>query len=168
MAKRTAINRVCKGIINSSDDQHLYRDAIARTDEDGPDANGEGEIPADSFTVIDGEEVNTDTGEVKELAPATQEDSRGREAGQEDEAGSVLMKIESFGSSSAGNCYRVSDRTTSLLLEAGLPLKKIRVATGHQLSALAGCLVSHEHGDHSKAVGSSGVRRPLLHESGDC
>ena len=62
------------------------------------------------------------------------------------------MKIESFGSSSAGNCYRVSDGTTSLLLEAGLPLKKIRVATGHQLSALAGCLVSHEHGDHSKAV----------------
>lgn len=62
------------------------------------------------------------------------------------------MLIQSLASSSGGNCYRVSDGTTSLLLEAGIPLKKIAVKTGHTLSALAGCLVSHEHGDHSKAV----------------
>lgn len=75
MAKRTAINRVCKGIINSSDDQHLYRDAIARTGEDGPEANGEElEIPSDGFTIVDGEEVDTNTGEVKESVPAAQEE----------------------------------------------------------------------------------------------
>ncbi len=62
------------------------------------------------------------------------------------------MLIQSLASSSGGNCYRVSDGTTSLLLEAGISLKKIAVKTGHTLSALAGCLVSHEHGDHSKAV----------------
>ncbi len=62
------------------------------------------------------------------------------------------MLIQPFASSSGGNCYRVSDGTTSLLLEAGLPIRKIHEKTGHTLSALAGCLVSHEHGDHAKGV----------------
>jgi len=42
-----------------------------------------------------------------------------------------------------------------LLLEAGLPINRLRDKLrehGISLSDLAGCLVSHEHGDHSKAV----------------
>lgn len=67
------------------------------------------------------------------------------------------MLIQSLGSSSAGNAYRVSDGSSSLLLEAGLPIRKIAERTGHQLSALSACLISHEHGDHSKAA------KDLLH-----
>ncbi len=65
MAKRTAINRVCKYIVNASDDSHLFRDALARTDEEGPEANGEElEIDGGSFSVVDGEEADTNTGEI--------------------------------------------------------------------------------------------------------
>ncbi len=55
-------------------------------------------------------------------------------------------------SSSRGNCYRVSDGRTPLLLEAGIPFSEIRRGLDFQTSVLAGCLVSHEHGDHAKAV----------------
>lgn len=62
------------------------------------------------------------------------------------------MQIEVYASGSTGNAYRVSDGKTSLLLDAGIPIKKLQEATGHQLTALDGCLVTHCHGDHSKAV----------------
>lgn len=55
-------------------------------------------------------------------------------------------------SGSGGNAYRVSDGETSLLLEAGIPFPEIRRGLGFGVSGLAGCLVSHEHGDHAKAV----------------
>jgi len=62
------------------------------------------------------------------------------------------MKIESFASSSLGNAYRISDGTTTLLLEAGLPISKLKIKTNFELSSLDGCLITHEHNDHSKAV----------------
>ncbi len=62
------------------------------------------------------------------------------------------MDIQVIASSSSGNCYRVSDGSTPLLIEAGIPFKQIQKALNFKLSGLAGCLVTHEHGDHSKAV----------------
>lgn len=62
------------------------------------------------------------------------------------------MDIRPLASSSAGNCYLLSDGSTALLLEAGIPLKKIREGIGFRLSEIAGCLVSHEHADHAKAA----------------
>lgn len=62
------------------------------------------------------------------------------------------MDIRTLGSSSAGNGYLIDDGTAPLLLEAGLPLRKILAKAGHALTGVAGCLVSHEHGDHSLAV----------------
>jgi phosphoribosyl 1,2-cyclic phosphodiesterase len=62
------------------------------------------------------------------------------------------MDIHVLASSSRGNCYRVSDGSTPLLLECGISWKKIQQGCGFRTSELAGCLVSHEHGDHSKAV----------------
>lgn len=62
------------------------------------------------------------------------------------------MEIKVIASGSSGNAYRVSDGVTSLLLDAGVPLSKLRPALGFRVSALDGCLVSHAHGDHSKAV----------------
>jgi phosphoribosyl 1,2-cyclic phosphodiesterase len=62
------------------------------------------------------------------------------------------MEIRILGSGSSGNCYWVSDGVSPLLIECGLPVRKIREALDFKLSDLAGCLVSHEHGDHSKAA----------------
>lgn len=58
------------------------------------------------------------------------------------------MKITSLASSSRGNCYLIRDGVSSLLIECGVNLKKIRKHI--KLSDLAGCLISHEHRDHSK------------------
>jgi phosphoribosyl 1,2-cyclic phosphodiesterase len=63
-----------------------------------------------------------------------------------------MIIIEPIASSSAGNCYRITDGHTALLLEAGIRMRDIQVALQFKLSELAGCLVTHEHGDHSKAV----------------
>jgi phosphoribosyl 1,2-cyclic phosphodiesterase len=56
------------------------------------------------------------------------------------------MRFESFASGSGGNCYRVSDNHTTLLIEAGVPIRKIQEATGFKISLLDGCLISHAHG----------------------
>lgn len=63
------------------------------------------------------------------------------------------MNFRSFGSSSKGNCYLVeSDGIAPLMIECGIPIKAIREKLDFSLSGLAGCLISHEHGDHSGAV----------------
>ena len=62
------------------------------------------------------------------------------------------MDIDAYASGSTGNAYRVSDGKTSILLDAGIPIKRLQDATGHRLTALDGCFVTHCHGDHSKAV----------------
>ncbi|MBW2003041.1 MAG: MBL fold metallo-hydrolase [Deltaproteobacteria bacterium] len=63
------------------------------------------------------------------------------------------MDIQVIASGSRGNCYRVSDGKTSLLLEAGINIARIKRALNFRLSDIAGVLVSHEHKDHSKACG---------------
>lgn len=55
-------------------------------------------------------------------------------------------------SSSKGNCYAVDDGETRLLLECGIPFKDIQRKLNFKTSELAGCLVTHEHKDHSRAV----------------
>ncbi len=67
------------------------------------------------------------------------------------------MKFTPIASSSRGNAYLVESEevTPPLLLEAGLPIRQLRDKLrehGVSITDLAGCLVSHGHGDHSKAV----------------
>lgn len=62
------------------------------------------------------------------------------------------MKFESLASSSAGNAYIVSDRDTSILLECGLPFKKLQKLAGFNLGDFNACLVTHEHKDHAKSA----------------
>lgn len=64
----------------------------------------------------------------------------------------MTIEILSIGSSSGGNCYRIKDGETSLLIECGLPIAKIRKGLNFTLNEISGCLVSHAHGDHSAAV----------------
>ncbi|NJJ37860.1 MBL fold metallo-hydrolase [Paenibacillus apii] len=63
-----------------------------------------------------------------------------------------MIDIQCLGSSSAGNAYRITDGRTALLLEAGFPYKLIQRALNFRMSDIAGCLISHEHGDHSRAA----------------
>lgn len=62
------------------------------------------------------------------------------------------MEITVIASGSTGNCYHVTDGYTELLIEAGVPIKQIQIALRFRLSRIAGTLISHSHGDHSKAV----------------
>ncbi len=62
------------------------------------------------------------------------------------------MEIKILASGSSGNAYRISDGKTGLLLEAGIPLKAIQVGCDFRVSQIQGCLVTHNHQDHSKAA----------------
>lgn len=59
------------------------------------------------------------------------------------------MLINPIASSSRGNAVHISDGVSSLLLEAGVGLQRLRDANV-DLVQLSGCLITHEHGDHSK------------------
>lgn len=63
-----------------------------------------------------------------------------------------MIEITTLASSSKGNCYRVTDGSTPLLLECGISFKEIQRRLNFQTSGLAGCLVSHSHKDHCRAV----------------
>lgn len=61
------------------------------------------------------------------------------------------MKIQIIGSGSSGNAYIIGDEKTTLMLDCGLPIRKLQEATGHKISSLNACLITHSHGDHCKA-----------------
>lgn len=63
------------------------------------------------------------------------------------------MDITVIASGSSGNAYRISDGDTALLLDAGIPLQRIKQALNFRVRDLAGCLITHAHGDHAKAAG---------------
>ena len=62
------------------------------------------------------------------------------------------MQITVLASGSKGNAYHISDGKTSLLLDAGIPLKAIQVGCQFKVTQIRGCFVSHAHNDHSKAA----------------
>ena len=63
-----------------------------------------------------------------------------------------MIEIKCLASGSSGNAYFVTDGQTPLLLECGIPWRQIQQGLNFQTSKLAGCLVSHGHGDHCKSV----------------
>ncbi len=63
-----------------------------------------------------------------------------------------MIEILPLASGSRGNCYHITDGSTPLLLECGIPFREIQKGLHFRVSEVAGCLVSHEHKDHSKAV----------------
>ena len=62
------------------------------------------------------------------------------------------MHVFCLASGSGGNSYAVDDGETVLLLEAGIPAKKICGGYLKLLPRIAGCLITHEHGDHAKGA----------------
>lgn len=63
------------------------------------------------------------------------------------------MIMKCIGSSSRGNCYLLtSSEGETLIIECGVDIKEIKKALNFDFSKVAGCLVTHEHKDHSKEV----------------
>ncbi len=63
------------------------------------------------------------------------------------------MKFDQLYSSSSGNLYMVTAANGKrLMIECGVTWPKILKALGHDLSDIVGCLLTHEHKDHSKAI----------------
>lgn len=63
-----------------------------------------------------------------------------------------MIEIKTLASGSSGNAYHISDGQTELLIECGINFRDIQIALDFKTSNLAGCLVSHEHKDHSKGI----------------
>ena len=62
------------------------------------------------------------------------------------------MKLQVIGSSSRGNCYILHDESQALIIEAGVRFKEIQKAVNFRLDHIVGCIVSHNHADHSKGI----------------
>jgi phosphoribosyl 1,2-cyclic phosphodiesterase len=63
------------------------------------------------------------------------------------------MELKVIGSSSAGNCYLLTDsKGNKLMLEAGVRLAEVKRVMNYDLGKIKGCLITHEHGDHAKYV----------------
>lgn len=62
----------------------------------------------------------------------------------------MILKV--LGSSSKGNCYLLMAKDDILILEAGVGIKDIKMALGFDFRNVRGCLVTHEHKDHSRSA----------------
>lgn len=62
------------------------------------------------------------------------------------------MEFYSLASSSKGNLYIVKAGDEKLMLECGVPFKKIQRLLDYDFRGIKACLISHEHKDHAKAV----------------
>lgn len=60
------------------------------------------------------------------------------------------MKLICLGSSSMGNSYILQSSTDCLVVECGLPLFDMKKAIDFKIGSVAGCVISHQHRDHSK------------------
>lgn len=63
-----------------------------------------------------------------------------------------MIDIKVLSSGSWGNCYRISDGKSTLLLDAGIPYRKIQEGCDYHVHEYSGCLVTHRHRDHAKAI----------------
>lgn len=62
------------------------------------------------------------------------------------------MELKIISSSSAGNAYILQNDREALLIECGVRFDRIKQALNFNLSKVVACLITHEHGDHCKAV----------------
>ncbi len=68
-----------------------------------------------------------------------------------------MLKLISFGSGSSGNCYFLATPTDALLIDIGVGLRGLKKNCrnyGVSLSSVHHVLITHDHADHIKSVGS--------------
>lgn len=85
------------------------------------------------------------------------------------------MRFLSFSSGSCGNCYLLLGSSSGVLIDAGVSIrrmKKILEGYGLDLDCFQSVLVTHDHGDHIRNLGSICKRlsrpvwtTPVLHEA---
>ena len=66
--------------------------------------------------------------------------------------GVCAMNFTAHYSSSAGNLYSIVEGERRLLMDPGVPIKKIREALNHGLSEYPAALLSHSHDDHAHSA----------------
>lgn len=62
------------------------------------------------------------------------------------------MQLICLGSSSKGNCYILQNATEALLIECGVKISEIKLALNFSFAKVAGCVLTHEHGDHAASI----------------
>lgn len=62
------------------------------------------------------------------------------------------MRLKIINSNSRGNAYILENDTEALLIECGVRFIEIKHAIDFNLSKIVGCLITHSHGDHCRAV----------------
>ena len=63
------------------------------------------------------------------------------------------MRLKIIGTGSSGNCYLLITNTEeTLILDAGLRLAEIKKGLNWDLRHVFGCIITHEHKDHNKAI----------------
>lgn len=68
-----------------------------------------------------------------------------------------MLKFISFGSGSSGNCYYLATANDALLIDIGVGLRGLKKNCkdyGCSLSGVHHVLITHDHADHIKSVGS--------------
>lgn len=68
-----------------------------------------------------------------------------------------MLKFISFGSGSSGNCYYLATESDALLIDIGVGIRGLKKDCrnyGVSLSQIHHVLVTHDHADHIKSVGS--------------
>ena len=71
------------------------------------------------------------------------------------------MVLKVLGSSSKGNCYILEASDGVLIIEAGIPAIDVKKALHFKINNILGCIISHQHRDHSKFLKdiiSSGIK----------
>ncbi len=76
----------------------------------------------------------------------------------------MTLRLCALASGSRGNALLVEHDETLLLIDCGLPLRRLAerlTAVGRDLEAIDAVLVTHEHGDHSRGLGAFARRRSV-------
>lgn len=63
-----------------------------------------------------------------------------------------MINFKCLGTGSKGNCYLLKSEKETLILDCGIPIKKIKQGLDYNISNVAGVCVSHFHGDHALAL----------------
>ena len=77
------------------------------------------------------------------------------------------MVLKCLGSGSSGNCYLFEASDGVLIVECGIPFVEIKKALKFKIKGVLGCVISHEHKDHSKCLKDllrSGIKVMALRE----
>lgn len=62
------------------------------------------------------------------------------------------MRLKVINSNSSGNCYILENDSEALIIECGVRFERIQQALNYDLRKVVGCIITHNHLDHCKAV----------------